>query len=111
MSREGLSVGHMLSPNGETSTATGGTTGKSDSGRKTFQASVSGTGLVTATVIIQASHFPDIHGWVDLGTITLAQTTQHSDGFTSESSWPYFRARLTAITGTAAKAYVTCSQE
>lgn len=111
MSKEGLETGDLMSPDGETAAVTSGARGPSPSGAKTFQASVTGTGLVTATVVIQASHLPDVHGWVDLGTITLGQTTQASDGFTSASSWPYFRAKITAISGTGAKVRVTTSQE
>ena len=111
MSKEGLEIGHLLSPDGEITTIDGNAAGPSPSGRKTFQASVIGTGLVTATVVVQASHLPSVHGWVDLGTITLAQTTSATDGFTSESSWPYFRGRVTAISGTGAKVRLTTSQE
>lgn len=112
MPKEGLSIGDLLSPDGETGTVAAGTqVGPADSGKKTFQASVTGTGLVTATVVVQASHMPTVHGWVDLGTITLARTTQDTDGFTSESSWPYFRGKVTAISGTGAKVRLTVAQE
>jgi hypothetical protein len=74
----------------------------------TFQATVTGTGAVTATVVIQVSNDdtalsnPANMNWCQtpLGTITLSGTTSASDGFTSNSSWKYVRAQVTAITGT-----------
>jgi hypothetical protein len=69
----------------------------------TFQATVTGTGAVTATVDIEVSN--DGTNWLDTvaGTITLSGTTTHSDGFTTTSApWKYVRANVTAISGTSA---------
>lgn len=67
---------------------------------KSFQATVKGAGLVTATVLIQAT----LNGidWLTLGTITLSGTSSASDGFSSSSSWAAFKAKVTAISGTGA---------
>lgn len=67
---------------------------------RTFQATVSGTGAVSATVVIEGSN--DGTNFLTLGTITLTGTTSASDGFASTAPWQYVRARLTAISGTGA---------
>jgi hypothetical protein len=67
---------------------------------RTFQATVAGTGAVSATVIIEGSN--DGANFLTLGTITLSGTTSASDGFVSDAAWGYVRARLTAISGTGA---------
>lgn len=84
-----------------TTTATGSGMYK-DAPQTTFQATVTGTGAVTATVVIEVSL--DNTNWVatPLGTITLSGTTSASDGFTTDAPWKYVRARVTAITGTGA---------
>lgn len=80
-----------------------------DSPYSAFQATVTGTGAVTATVEIEVSN--DGVNIVDtvMGTITLSGTTSHSDGFTSEAPWKYVRANVTAISGTGATVDVTMS--
>lgn len=72
---------------------------------RTFQATVSGTGAVTATVIVESSN--DGANFLTLGTITISGTTSASDGFVSTATWEYVRARLTAISGTGAAVTVT----
>ncbi|MBT9145425.1 MAG: hypothetical protein DDT42_01296 [candidate division WS2 bacterium] len=71
-----------------------------DSPYASFQASVVGTGTVTATVIIECSN-NGVH-WCStpMGTISLSGTTSSSDGFTTEAPWKFVRARVTAISGT-----------
>ncbi len=66
----------------------------------TFQATISGTGAVTATVLIQVSN--DASNWITLGTITLSGTTSATDGFASSAPWAYVRSNCTAISGTSA---------
>lgn len=77
-----------------------------DSPNATYQAVVSGTGAVTATVVIDVSN--DNINWLDtvMGTITLSGTTSDSDGFTTNAPWKYVRARVTAISGTGATVQV-----
>jgi hypothetical protein len=66
----------------------------------TFQATVTGTGTVTANVLIQCSN--NGTGWLTLGTITLSGTTSITDGFASAAPWAFVRANVTAISGTGA---------
>lgn len=69
----------------------------------TFQATVNGTsGTVTATIDIEVSN--NETDWIVMGTISLSATapTADSDGFASNASWSFARAKLTAITGTGA---------
>jgi len=73
----------------------------------TFQAIVTGTGAVTATVLIQGSNqtatfIGDKSNWVTIDTYTLSGTTTATNGSTSVSTWRYVRANVTAITGTSA---------
>src|ERR1700756_921962 len=73
-----------------------------------FQAILTGTGAVTATIVIQVSNddtfntSPSTMSWCQtpLGTITLSGTNSVSDGFTSNATWKYVRAQVTAISGT-----------
>jgi hypothetical protein len=98
---------HDLLETGVTVTGAGGWKYK-DSPHATFQATVVGTGAVTATVDIEVSN--DGVNVIDTvaGTITLSGTTSHSDGFTTQHSpWKYVRANVTAISGTGATVTVT----
>lgn len=72
---------------------------------QTYQATVAGSGAVSATVLIQFSN--DQVGWITGATITLSGTTSASDGFSANASWKYKRANLTAISGTNAAVTVT----
>lgn len=77
-----------------------------DSPTATFQAVVTGTGAVTATVTIEYSNDGvNVCSTVG-GTITLSGTTTASDGFTSVSPWKYVRANVTVISGTGATVQV-----
>lgn len=84
-----------------------------DSPYSTFQATVTGTGAVTATVTIQCTNQVNASGeptnWctTPLGTIVLTGTTSTSDGFTTAAPWKYVRAVLSNLTGTGAVA--TCT--
>jgi len=67
-----------------------------------YQAIVTGTGSVSATVLIQGSNEDATRdgvksNWVLLGTITLTGTTVASDGLTTMAPWKYVRANVTAI--------------
>jgi len=94
-----------------TASVVGNIAGPANSGFKTFQASVTGTGAVTATLKIQVSNNPTLMGWLDLATITLSGTTTATDGFASEASWLFWRANLTAVTGTGASVDCQASEE
>ncbi len=81
-------------------------------GEKTFQATVTGSGSVAATVVIEVSNNPTSGGWVTMGTITLPSTsTTVTDGFASQSGWGYYRCNVTAISGTSATVRVDAAQE
>tara|TARA_R110002126_G_scaffold141146_5_gene286057 strand:+ start:1615 stop:1977 length:363 start_codon:yes stop_codon:yes gene_type:complete len=90
-----------------TAVPTYGTAVYKDSPTATFQASVTGTGAVTATVVMQvsneeATYLGTTSNWITLGTITLSGTTTATDGFTTDAPWRYVRAGVTAISGTGA---------
>lgn len=73
----------------------------------TFQAIITGTGTVTATVAIQVSNQADTFNgvkanWITMSTITLSGTTTATDGFSTICPWKFVRANITAITGTSA---------
>lgn len=87
-----------------TATGAGGSVSASTADR-TFQATVSGTGAVSATVAIEASN--DNTNWLTMGTITLSGATSDSDGFAASAKWDFLRANVTAISGTDAAVTVT----
>jgi hypothetical protein len=93
------------------SPATGPTIELSGSGARTFQASVSGSGAVTATVIFEVSNDPIAHGWALVGTITLTGTNSDTAGFSMSAPWANVRARVTGISGSGAKINVTMAGE
>lgn len=69
---------------------------------RTYQATVSGTGSLTATVKFYGSqnntNFPSI----PFGTITLSGSSMVTDGFASVAAWPYVKCDISNITGTSA---------
>lgn len=77
-------------------------------GPTSFVATVTGTGAVTATVVVEGSHDGTL--WVEIATITLSGTTSATDGFVETLMWPRIRANCTAITGTDANVIVTMAQ-
>lgn len=107
-----LQVGTLCSGLTTTGTSPSGGSGPAKAGEKTFHAVVSGSGTVSATVLVEVSNDPTNDGWVTLGTITLPSTsTTISDGFASQSGWAYYRCNVTAISGTSATVQVTVAQE
>ena len=77
---------------------------------KTFQATLTGTGALTATVEVEFSN--DMVGVVKGGInhdgiINLAGNDLASDGFRDDGTWLYKRAKLTELTGTDAMVTVT----
>jgi len=91
---------------GATTTVTGDWRYK-DSPYTAIQATITGTGVVSATVIIDVSNDGVNAVSTSLGTITLSGTTSNSDGFVTQAPWKYMRARITGITGTNATVGVT----
>jgi hypothetical protein len=88
-----------------TSTPATGTSVRVAQTNRTFQATVTGTGAVSATVIVEGSN--DNVGWLEIGTITLSGTGSASDGFASNAPWAFVRARCSSISGTGAQAVAT----
>jgi hypothetical protein len=99
-------VHQLLTAPGRTTTGAG-TWQYKDSPHATFQATVVGTGAVSATVAIEVSNDALFVVSTVAGTITLSGTTSSSDGFTTQHApWKFVRANVTAISGTGAT--VTC---
>jgi hypothetical protein len=72
-----------------------------------FQAIISGTGSVSATIAIQVCIEDDTanginSNWITMSTITLSGTTTATDGFTTIAPWRWVRANVSAISGTGA---------
>jgi hypothetical protein len=65
---------------------------------RTIQATVEGTGALTADIEIHVSN--DHDNWILLATINLAGVTAATDGFVTDAPWSFTRARLVAVTGT-----------
>lgn len=86
--------------NARTSTGADAAFDIDDSPNRTFQASVVGTGAVSATVLIQVSN--DATNWITLATITLSGTTSATDGVAMSAAWGFARGNVTAISGTGA---------
>ena len=90
-----------------TAVPTNGTPVYKDSPYAAFQGIVTGTGAVTATILIQASNEEATYlgtkaNWITIGTITLSGTTTATDGLTTIAPWRYMRTSVTAISGTGA---------
>ena len=73
--------------------------------RFSAQASVEGTGAVSATVVIEGSNNGGLD-WVPISALTLSGTTRAIDGGMTETLWGSIRVRVSAISGT--NAVVNC---
>ena len=75
----------------------------------TYQATVVGTGSVTATVVIEVSI--DGVGWLSdaYSTMSLTGTTTGSAYLNSTGIWTFVRVRVTAISGTGASVSVVAA--
>lgn len=62
---------------------------------RTLQASVDGTGSVSATVVFEGTN-DGVH-FLPLGTVTLSGTDTATDGFVTDAPWDAVRANVTAI--------------
>lgn len=69
------------------------------------QATIAGTGALTATVLFQAQN--DDLAWITLNTFSLSGTTLATAGYIFLPAYRKYRAQLTAITGTGAAVTVT----
>lgn len=105
-------LGRLL--DSKTSVGPGGFAGPAaQRGFKAFHAYLSGTGAVSATVKIEVSNLDPASyasSWVTAATFTLSGTGVVTDGFTAEGPFGYWRANVTAISGTGAAVTVEVSQ-
>lgn len=72
---------------------------------RTVQASIAGSGAVSATVTVEVSN--DQVGWITAATITLSGTDSDTDGVAIDAAWGYTRVTLSGITGTSAAVTAT----
>jgi hypothetical protein len=86
-----------------TSGSASGTACKCRSGGVSFDISLTGTGVVSATVVTEGSNGGV---WHELATTSLSGTNSDSDGFSNNGGWALVRARTTAISGTDATVVV-----
>jgi hypothetical protein len=68
----------------------------------TFQGIVTGTGSVSATVLVQVTLDETETYWETLGTITLSGSGSAHDGFAADAPWLKVRGNVSAISGTGA---------
>lgn len=90
-----------------TGTATGTELTCANNDRRTFQAVCTGTGAVTADVVLEGSN--NKTDWITLSTISLSGTAPQTGSFDHYSAWTYIRARTSNVTGTNASVTVTVS--
>lgn len=76
-------------------------------GRRTFQASIAGTGAVSATVTWYGSNINAASGGALLSTMTLSGTTTDQAGADISAEWPFVYCVLSAISGTGAAVTAT----
>lgn len=74
---------------------------------QTFQAVVTGTGAVSASVTLQGSN--DAVNWTNIGSAlaVASGTAPQNAAVTTNTVWQYFQANVTALTGTGAACAVT----
>lgn len=87
-----------------TSTATSDTFTGIDAINRSFQATLTGNGALSATVLIQVSN--DGANWITMHTIALSGNNYATDGVASEAAWKNIRVNLSAISGTGASVTV-----
>lgn len=68
---------------------------------KTIEASLTGTGVVTASVKVEATNIRNNTGkWITLFEADLTGTNSASFGMVTNAPWQYYRAEVISITGT-----------
>ncbi len=73
-----------------------------------IQATLTGTGAISATIDVECSNDGISALATPAGTITLSGTTSVSDGFvTQNASWKFVRLNVRALTGTGATVNAT----
>jgi hypothetical protein len=76
-------------------------------GRRTLQASIAGTGAVSATVTWYGSNGQSASGGVVIATMSLSGTNSDVQGADIASEWPHVYCVLLAISGTGAAVTAT----
>jgi len=84
----------------EATTTTTGATFPCYGSTTSVQASITGSGAISATVIVEVSN--DESQWLTLETLSLSGTTSATGGVAFVPCWRAIRARLTAISGASA---------
>ena len=87
----------------------GGTAGPAPKGEKSFHAHLEGESAISATIKIEVSDIdPTLvaSSWVTAAIFTMSGTRVVSEGITLAGPWSYWRANMTAISGTSAIANV-----
>jgi hypothetical protein len=72
-----------------------------------YQANLSGTGAVSATVLIEVRNGNG--DWILYGTLSPSGTTTATDSIVGDAPWLEHRARCTAISGTGASVVVSAA--
>lgn len=95
-----------------TATGPGAWAGPAPKGQKTITAHVQGTGAVTATVLIQVTNSNTLaSSAVTALTFNLSGTTTAADAaVVSAETYGYYRANVTAISGTGATVTVVVGE-
>lgn len=73
----------------------------------TYQATLKGTGAISATVEVKVSN--DGQGWLLFGTMDLSGNDLATDSISGNATWAFHRADLTAISGTDARLNCTAA--
>lgn len=74
---------------------------------RVYQGTVTGTGIVTATISLFGSNDGITFGSAAFGTITLSGTTLNGDVFPSAAAYQYVQMVVSNVTGTGATVRVT----
>lgn len=69
---------------------------------RTYEARVTGTGVITATITFFGSNDGVGYSATPFGTITLSGSTSVTDGFMSQANWQFVRCVTSNVTGTGA---------
>lgn len=97
---------------GQTGTGTSPLIGPLKGRVLTLQATVAGTGAVSATFAVDGTNDPlDANAWTQLGTITASGTGTGVNAVSvADTAFMWFRLRLTAISGTGASGNASLSK-
>ena len=74
---------------------------------RTYEARVTGTGAVTATISLFGSNDGVGYSATPFGIVTLSGTTSVTDSFMSQANWSFVRCTTSNVTGTGATVSAT----